>query len=76
MYHSRAVSLLEIVRQMRGVDIGITWLRCNDGERMWVIDARSGDGQFWRVQHAELLAAASILSDLLTSASVEAPNAS
>lgn len=72
MPEQSTASLLEIIRDVRGVDIGITWARSKKkGDRVWILDAQSGDGQLWRVQHTDLLAAASVLSDLLIAASVQ-----
>jgi hypothetical protein len=72
MYHTSAVSLLETLREIRHVDLGISWARSEDGQRVWVLDARSADGEFWRVQHEKLSGAASVLSEMLIAASINA----
>ena len=65
MYHSHAVSLLEIVRELRGIELTISWVRCEDGERLWLLEGEGTDQQLWRVLHADLLEGALILSDML-----------
>lgn len=70
MQHSQtAADLVEILSDLRGIQVSLTCSRCEDGRLMWTLDGLSEDGQVWRAQHHELVGAATLLSDLLLSTS-------